>query len=117
MINVSSSLSGKAPAIIFICIFLGIIFYLIVAINIEHMENEKIKKAKEMILKGHEDALNGSKSDGIYKEIRKPKICKNQVGQEYIEKVGENVEEENRCREQIKENAKKDIKILSGHLH
>ena len=70
-IMVNSSVSVHNIGILGICIFAFIGLYLIITSSLLKNEAEKIKTAKEMILEGHENAMNGRKDDGYYKETRR----------------------------------------------
>ena len=70
-IIVNSSVSVHSIGILGICIFGFLCAYLAIATSFTNSEIRKIKKAKGMIMEGHENAMNGRKDDGIFEETRK----------------------------------------------
>lgn len=76
--QITDQMTGKAPAIIFIVIFLSIFIYLLIMIAHDGKELYLYKKARQMIEEGHKKATKGNKHDGFYKETKRAKY-KNEV--------------------------------------
>ena len=70
---ITDSLTGKAPAILFIILFSSISVYLFASMIIQKSESRKMSKAATLINEGHNKALQGKKDDGFYSEQKKLK--------------------------------------------
>ena len=76
-IIVNSSISVRNIAILGLCVFAFVFLYLFISSKLLNVEMNNIKKAKEMIEEGHENALNGRKDDGYYEETRRLRTPEN----------------------------------------
>ncbi len=96
MMVIHESITGFAPAIIFIILFGSMIFYLMITIGLEKHEYNKMTRCQKMIEDGHKKAINGNKHDGLYRENK-------------YQKYHNEVE---KCKEDARKAAKSDMRLL-----